>query len=368
MRHTDPAAGHIADIYEAALDDALWPALGGIVARAAAAPTSAIWIVENGLVTDLSVTEDGRDTDVPYREHFWRLDPWQRRVLAMPPDRVRLGYEVFPEAELVKTEFYNDFARRFGLMRPMAATIRLTPGVFATAGLERPGARTLFEEDDKLPLVRLIPHIKRALQLRRRRQAVVPGTQWRTAALDAFAFGIVICDRTGRIEFANTAAEALALSGAGLILGRRGHGIGALVAREAQSLAALIDGAARGTGGGALRLTGKNGRASLLVLVTPLPARLHHAGALGHVMVALRRETDDPSFGASLLIALFGLSPAQAALALALYAGKSFDEIAAERGVQVSTLRTHYEQVLTRTRASGLRDLVRLLGSLPPVR
>jgi DNA-binding CsgD family transcriptional regulator len=103
-------------------------------------------------------------------------------------------------------------------------------------------------------------------------------------------------------------------------------------------------------------------------LVTPLPARFHPAQAPGHALIALRRDTDDPAFSTSLLRALFGLSPAQAAVALGLYADKSFDEIAAERGIQVSTVRTHYEQVLARTRASGLRDLVRLLGALPPVR
>jgi DNA-binding CsgD family transcriptional regulator len=166
---------------------------------------------------------------------------------------------------------------------------------------------------------------------------------------------------------ANAAAEALARNGAGIVFGG-GKGVRAQVVRESHRLAVLVHSAAHGGGGGAIRLTGGGGGASLLVLVTPLPAKLHRNGEPGHVLLGMRPQDEGFAHGAERLSALFGLSPNQAALALALYEGKTFEEVAEERGVKVSTLRTHFAQVLSRTGTKSQRDLMRLLGNLPPLR
>ena len=55
-------------------------------------------------------------------------------------------------------------------------------------------------------------------------------------------------------------------------------------------------------------------------------------------------------------------------MALALVAGRSAEEIAAERRVSVPTVRTQIRQILAKTGALHLRDLVRLLAGLATVR
>ena len=65
---------------------------------------------------------------------------------------------------------------------------------------------------------------------------------------------------------------------------------------------------------------------------------------------------------------LFSLSRTQAAIALSIFGGKSPDEIAAERGVTISTLRTHLAEIFARTGTENQRDLVRLFGMVPPIR
>ncbi|AWN36139.1 hypothetical protein [Methylobacterium radiodurans] len=65
---------------------------------------------------------------------------------------------------------------------------------------------------------------------------------------------------------------------------------------------------------------------------------------------------------------LFGLSPAQAALCVQLARGLTFEAAADERGVALSTARTHFLGILQKTGAANLRDLLRLLGTLPQVR
>ena len=156
----------IADIYEAAVDDERWPAIAGIVAAATGMPSAGVWFIDQGQVRDISLTEDIRATQQPYLAHYAKLDMWQQGLFRGPWERPRVGYELFSERDLVKTEFYNDFARRAGMFRPMGAVIRLARDSFATVATNRPGSTRLVEAADKPKFARVLPHMRRALQLR----------------------------------------------------------------------------------------------------------------------------------------------------------------------------------------------------------
>jgi len=370
MGHRPLSADLIGDIYEAALDDERWPGIAKIVAGATGTRSGGLWIAQEGRIADFAITEDGTASQVPYIAHYSKYDVWNQNLMRGPWERARLGYELFPERELVKTEFYNDFARPYGMFRPMAAVTRLARGTFATVSTIQLGTRRLLEESNKPSLDRVLPHVRRALQLRLNRRRHSPNALLHVAALDALAFGVVASDAAGGIVVANKAAETLAGAGAGIVLGGRGKGLGAVGAAEARALAALVNDAASGGPGGVMRLTGRSGSAELAVLVTPLPRSLGLNGAEGggYALVTLRSTSDSPSFSAEILSGLFGLSPAQADIALAIFAGKAPEEIAAERGVAISTLRSHLAEIFARTGAENQRDLVRLLGMLPPVR
>lgn len=356
----------IADLFGAAIDDHQWVDFSRRVGRLTGIENMGVWILDGGGVAAISLAEVWRPLGKLYGERFSKIDPWAASLARAPLETVMLGYEHMREDELVKTEFYNEFARPGGMFRPMGVRMRLSPDAFANMGSDLPYGKTRLEEADKPRLRRAIPYVKRALQLRRRRPIQGPQASRSLAALDALAFGIVICDVAGRSLFVNRAAEAFARGGDGIRLG--GNRLRALRPRESATLAGLIRDAAGGGPGGTVRLTGASGTIALLVLVTPLPHGLHPGHAAGHALVCLQAAGSSASFTDATLAALFRLSPAQASLARALYEGRSFDEIAAARGVRVSTLRTHYAAVLARTGATSLRELVRLLGSVPALR
>jgi len=178
------------------------------------------------------------------------------------------------------------------------------------------------------------------------------------------AVGAVICDAAGAILFANAAAEACARSGQGIHLGGAGHGIAATHRGESAQLARLIAQAAAGAAGGALSITGREG-GRLFVLVAQLPMRF--AWEPGHVLVTMRPADAAPTVDSVTLKHLFALTPAEAMLALALLAGRSLAEFSAERKVTENTLRTPLGHVLRKTNTTSQRDLVRLLGLLPPL-
>jgi len=207
------------------------------------------------------------------------------------------------------------------------------------------------------------------LQLRLRQQAHGPPRRMTAATLDAFTFGVVVCDAQGRIMLANAAAEDLARVTRAITLGGHRKGIATPIPSESRRLGALIADAANGGSGGVMRLTGADSTA-LIALVTALPRGFApgRESTQPLALVTLRSTANALSLSATMLRALFGLSPTQAEIALAIFAGNAPERIARDRNIAISTLRTHLAEIFVRTGAENQRDLVRLLAMLPPVR
>ena len=183
--------------------------------------------------------------------------------------------------------------------------------------------------------------------------------------LDSLELAIVVARADGGPVFANRAA----LASPALRVGAGHRPIGTAVPAEQRRLLAAIRDAATGGPGGAVLLTSV-GHAAVAALVTPLPPGLAEAlpGPRGLALVALRRLDGTRPTIAERLRQLFGLTCAEATLALALLAGQHLDEIAAARQVRISTLRFQLRAVLDKTGTRGQSDLVRLLARLTPFR
>jgi len=131
----------------------------------------------------------------------------------------------------------------------------------------------------------------------------------------------------------------------------------------------LVYAVTHGGAGGMLWVT-RRIQPPLAVLVALLPTRLHPATALAPALalVLIVDPADSPVLAEPALQQLFALTAAEAGVALALAAGRSAEEIAGEREVSLPTVRTQIRQILEKTGALHLRDLVRLLAGLPTVR
>jgi DNA-binding NarL/FixJ family response regulator len=95
-----------------------------------------------------------------------------------------------------------------------------------------------------------------------------------------------------------------------------------------------------------------------------VPARGHRLlpGAALILLRDLKAASRAPA--PDLLRRLFGLTPAEAEVACALYGGASKSAVAAKRGLRESTIRSQADAILLKTGTSNLRDLERLLASL----
>jgi DNA-binding CsgD family transcriptional regulator len=132
----------------------------------------------------------------------------------------------------------------------------------------------------------------------------------------------------------------------------------------------LMAAPASGTGRRILRLSRAGGETSLAVIVSKAPHALQKsAGGSGQSLACLaivdpnRRSTPAPE----VLMELFGLTQAEARVALQIGAGKSVNEIAEASGVKVGTIRSQVISIFGKTGLNRQQDValfVRDLGDL----
>lgn len=364
--HDRDRAELIGDIYDAAFDPAAFAGLGARLAKAVAATNGVVVVRQGGLPVELSTTTSAEAAEA-YLAYYGRLDPWTPTTLRAPLGAFVHSSDFISDAEVERTEFYQDYARPLGIFRPAGTRLPLGGGRTLVIGVSRPVEAPRFLGADEARFMELARHLQRAMQLRERTLGPAASAQAGSAVLDALAFGAVVVDAEGRAIYANAAAEALGREARGLVIGC--GRVTALDLREARRLAALIHAAATRSASGGMRLSDAEGVPGAVVLATPLPPRTWNGSPHGGLALVSVRPAEAPGpVPEAVLSGLFGLSAGEAKLVSALATGGRLEEIAADREVKVSTLKTQLLSVFRKTGTGTQRDLVRLLGSLPQVR
>ena len=356
------SADLVSDLFDAAVDDARWGSFASIIARALGMDQAAVVVGRDSPNLDISVTPNILEIMATYDLHYQSLDPWAERRRFVRPGTVALANEFLPESLLFRTEFYNDYARKIGMLRPLTADLTLEGGLRLEIGAEQPFARSPADETDKQNLARLAPYIARAIALRQRTGRNRLDIAIGRALLHAWSFAALVCDAGGRVILANAAAEEMDAKGV-FPLPRSSDHTGVLFSESRSVIGKFVAEVAAGGSGGHASLRGPTG-AVILASVSPLPAVMDLPAGLALVTL---RAIAERSFGVAELRAFFALSQSQAELALALYDGMTIETFAAQRNVKLSTLRTHLSEVFIRTGTVSQRDLVRLLGQIPPL-
>ena len=304
-----------------------------------------------------------------YTDHYHRVDLWAALGRIRPSMRAVLGTDHVPEDVFERSEVWNDYARlHVGAFHMVGAAIPLDDGRVGLLGIHRPRDAAAFDAESRDMLTRLLPHIRAGLRLRSRLAGTDRASHAAEDTLAMLDFGVVIVSADGACLLANREAERIAAARDTLLLGPRGRPIDAARPDESRRLRRLVAEAGQGRAGGAVRLSRAAGQPGVAVLVTPLPSALAaalSAGAAKLVMVALHDLAREVRLPATILREVFGLTPAEARLAIALCEGKDLAEIAAEQQVAMSTLRFHLSAVLAKTETRRQSDLVRRLTRLP---
>ncbi|MGE0807928.1 MAG: LuxR C-terminal-related transcriptional regulator, partial [Burkholderiaceae bacterium] len=224
-------------------------------------------------------------------------------------------------------------------------------------------------------LQRLVPHLSRALEGALQLGHLADGTRQLARVLPLMPNAALLINDQGRITLANPAAESLLRTGDGLSIDNRGHlRFAAAFSSETAALAkamaqaiAVASGAGE-TPGEPLRLTRPSGAPPLLILPVPLPPPAFELWNLLEPARVLLLVIDPaaPWRGkASAIQSVFGLTPAEARVAVLVADGFTGPQTAAALGVSISTVKTHLKRCFDKIGVHSQTGLARLLGALP---
>lgn len=190
-----------------------------------------------------------------------------------------------------------------------------------------------------------------------------PGERLTTAILDHLAVPILLvaCDAT--VSYANAAARNL-IDGDGLIKAVNSI-LSASHAPDGERLKSAIADTCVNGAGRVVVLGGENSFQVLVALVLPF-----HDGVPGErkrALVLLRNAQGASEILVNSLRQLFRLSPAEAAIAVALGTGIDLGELAQQRHVKLNTLRSQVASIMAKTGTRRQAQLVALVARIESV-
>lgn len=366
-------------IYQTVDDQVEWPTVLAEISDSVAGGTAALLyhdvrLHNGGLNQTARLSPEAIDI---YQRHFHKLDPWGKGTGTLGLGKtgaVLNGDQLIALPHLRRTEYYEDYASKYDLVRILAGVVIADGPVLSVISILRAENAKPFGREEQQQLAILMPHLKRVLEMRQRVEGLQLLNQASSNALDRLPTGVILVDAAGRVVFANTAAEAILSAGDGLTVDA--CRLTALRASDTVSLRGLIAAAARTTGGqsvhpgGVMALARPNHARPLSVMVAPVFGAASYAGRDQVAAAVFVSNPDQPqSPDPDVLRALFGLTGAECRLTVAMCAGLSLAEAAGSLGITRETAKSYLKQAFAKTGTSRQSELVAVvsrLGSFPP--
>lgn len=229
-----------------------------------------------------------------------------------------------------------------------------------------------FSSFDESTIAELFPHLRRAVRIHREFQLLRTRDNQLVAALSRLTLGVIVLSPTGQILHRNEMADLLLESHPAV--GMTPDGKLKVWSREEQSqLDSLIESLAAAdprdveTRAQALGFHHPDRELPLTIMAAPLdeaPDGLDMEDHRGCVALYLS-DPESPTFvQAEALQKVYGMSPAEAAVAIGLANGLTLSEIARSNGVSQETVRSQLKSVFSRMGVKRQQDVIRvILGS-----
>ncbi len=355
-------------VYDGALGDDDWPAILNSIADFCGADNSALVIVDNSAGYS-SVTTPRADPDVvaSYGDYWWQHDPTSKATASAPVGTITTLADTGRDRFFGST-FYNDYWRNSGLgSERLASNLALGENFFASLVLQASSREDRIEQESFRAFEAILPHLVRAMRFTQK-------FRW-LEQIDALAqagrseeHGIILVDQLGTVMHVDAIAEEI-LSRSTL-LKMRDKVLFLSDPASDERMRRLIRESARlefATSGssGETIICGHDGRPRITIEVLPFRPAMATRDLLAiRRPSVILRVVDNEALRvrrAADFRQRFGLTGAEAALAVEMLAGDGRAAAAARCGISINTARTHLMRIFEKTGANRQAELVNLL-------
>ncbi len=373
--HSDLTLEAIAAIYDAAIDESLWPETLAQLTALTNSQASTFWILDAGSrslhPTFVSINFDQRVVD-DYVGGIASLDPTVRYLLAHPKATLVHDAMLGPGQDEDTRKYLDWHERNVETRYRLVAQCELGPGLQAGVALHRAQAVGRFDraEIDRFSLIN--EHLRRALAVSAKLGSLEARRRLTADLLDRSHSAIILLDANSKIVLMNRTAEDLVSRADGIRTSA--GGIHLALAQEDERLQMLMARASalqqsERSFGEVMRVTRPSGFRPYGIWVGGIA---NPPAAMSAFRPALWVFINDPERSTApsvpQLQSLFGMTQAEAKLAVHLADGDSLKAAAEELGITYGTARTRLIQIFQKTDTQSQGQLIHLLlGCLPPI-
>lgn len=360
--------------YDAIGDESRWPeALGGLMsALQAHACHLFAWDARRRRIAFDLHSGFSPEAITAYNAYYVQISPLRQFGEGAKVGEVFRCHELFDDAFVARSEYYNEYRLPIsGTRYAIATVLERTADHMMSLAFHRAAEASPFAEGETEEILLLVPHIVRALRIQsliERSEALATGLE---RAVDTFDLAIALLDIEGHVVFANGAMEDLLRLGDGLsaIGGRLATthpADGPHLKRALKDAAELALGGTSVSPARVVRLTRRGCRQPLALHTVPLrPGSALLSGlAVPRLLVLISDPMRRPVPATEVLRVIFGLSPAEAEVALLLARGLDVQAVAEERGVGTETVRRQLKALFAKTDTRRQADFAALLARM----
>jgi DNA-binding CsgD family transcriptional regulator len=362
-------------IYESALaPERLTDALSGMIPLLEADTCHLLGLDRQTNIPSLSIAIglNEAETTPPYFAYYGQIDPRNEIATTMAPGQVFACHNHLDAHFVSRNEFYQDYLLpQVGIHYSLGAVDLLAENEqMILLGFHRYTGRGSFESSHSKTLERLLPHLRRSLNITAQVQSNADAkafteTALGTSNLATFALSSSLGGR-GALLWANRRGEALLRDGKWLC--QRNGELRAVNANQDVALKKMTSETLATGRPGNLNF----GRGAEHCCVTLLAIRERNPLALpsrrADILALVTTNTGQRVASVQQLMDHFKLSPAEARFVRALAHGEGVDDYANHEGLKRSTVKSHLLSAMAKTGMTSQKDIVRLVVTLPAVR
>ena len=370
MRQAEQVLPLIGDIYDAALDPALWADVL-CTTRDFVGGSAAVLYSKDATKKSANICYDDGAINPYYKrlylDEYVKCDPSTTAEAFAAIDEPLGTADLIPYDEFVQTRHYQEWARPQGLVDHLRVALEKSATSIVFFGVFRDQRQGLVDDEMRQRMRLVAPHVRRAVLVGSAMDRKTAEAAAFADTLDGVSAGMFLVDAGGRIVHANASGHALLDERSVL---RAGGGKVVAVAADAdqelnQSLATVGGGdAALGVKGIAVPLTARDGE-RYVAHVLPLTSGERRRAGAGYAAVAAlfvhKAELEIPS-PPETIARLYKLTPTELRVLLAVVEVGGVPEVAEALGIGEATVKTHLHRLFAKTETTRQADLVKLVA------
>ncbi|MFC4274569.1 helix-turn-helix transcriptional regulator [Achromobacter aloeverae] len=363
MRNRDENADRLAPLldllYDAAVDDGKWRDIAGAIAATFSSSSAVLKTCGGAREPQLeSVTDNLRIApgERAWADYWHQNDLWVERSAQLKMGDVFTSQRLLTDVQFERTGFYQDWTRKLDIYHMVGVLFPVGKGEIGVLGVHRAKDAGPYGAADRHRLEALYLHVRRALGMRHRLHEIALAHHAAVDALERLDTGVMVVDASCTVLYANRAAE-------GLLRAAQGHrardrrfclddpALNARLAKSVREAARIAEGQYHQypRPGTAIAVP-RTGRLPITLIVSPWKAEWAPADvARPAAMIFLRDPETSAPTAAQTSMELFGMTRAEATVAIAISQGASLESIAASLGVRLGTVPTHLKKALLKT-------------------